>query len=275
MRAYRNIVIEANCNLSCSYCCKHEVKIDLAETLRNLERVFNRFNPKESCFRVECGGEITLYPDIIAYLEEKALQGYVIEVLSNGIKALDVLKCDTPLRCVFSLDGHTVDMNRNRNLNAIQIENILSAVFQFDADICCVLSHQTIDQVNAFISFLQDHRYKGSLHIFPVRSIRKPLQRYLDYDLLVKTDFIPSAEYFKRWEHIYKYHKRNFICDMIKNGYVYNIHPNGITMVKCDCGYKWSVYEHNFGDEKIFNTIECGTCISDLEFNNNRDMVSG
>lgn len=273
MRQYRNICIEASCNLCCSYCGGSNVKINEEVVINNLEKVFSRFDPNSSCFKVECLGEITLYPGIIEYLEEKAETGYVIEILSNGTKTNTVVKSDTKLKWIISLDGHTIEMNRERNLNESQVANILDTILLLNAEIQCVYYNQTIDEMNSFIEYLAKRDYKGFLHIFPYRD-NKPLNVYIDYEKLLKTKFIPDYEYFRRWKYIYDNKKRDFTCDFFKNGYVYRISSEGIKMIKCDCSSGSFRYEHPFENEKEYKVFPCGTCINHFEYNNTRKIVN-
>jgi MoaA/NifB/PqqE/SkfB family radical SAM enzyme len=264
--------------MRCSYCAPPSLKLDIGKVVEQLELIFSRFDPAESCVRVECFGEVTLYPDLIEYLERKARGGYVIEVLSNGTRALDVISDDTGLRWVFSLDGHTADMNKARGLNSSEVEKILTAIMKFNAEIQCVFSGQSVDEMNSFILYLSRNHYKGFLHIFPVRNPERPqVRHYLDYAKLVKTEFIPDAEYFRRWKYIFENGQRGaFTCDQLTNGYVYNIHPDGITMVKCDCGTGASSYVHPLEAERTYDEYSpCETCITHLECNNKRVIVSG
>jgi hypothetical protein len=278
VRQYRSIVFAAASNLRCSYCTPPSLKLDIGQVIDKPELIFGKFSPEESCFRVECFGEITLYPDLVRYLEQKARCGYVIEVLSNGTRALDVISDETKLRWVFSLDGHTADMNNHRGLNSSQVERILQAIIKFNAEIRCVFFEQSVDEMNSFILYLSRNHYQGFLHIFPVRYPDKPqVRHYLDYDRLIKADFIPTAEYFRRWKHIFENgQRRHFTCDQMPNAYVYEIHPDGITMVKCDCGAGASGYVHNYGAERDYDSYSpCDMCITHLEYNNQRFIVSG
>ena len=270
MRQYRNIVIKAACNLQCDYCSNINLKVDINKTIKQIDIIFNRFVPEDSCFRVECSGEITLYPDIINFLEVKSKEGYLIEVLSNGTNALNVIKKDSAIKWVISLDGHTISMNKHRRLSEEQIRNILEAIFMVNAEVQCVYSEQSIDEMNEFLKIFEEKGYRGMIHIFPVRLNGHMVETYLDYSKLYKVSFIADKEYFERWKYINYNQKRNFVCDYMNNGYTYIIYPTDIKMVKCDCSTRSSALEHSFGEEMKWNSRICGVCINHNEYNNSR-----
>ncbi|WP_010249966.1 radical SAM protein [Acetivibrio cellulolyticus] len=269
MNKYIKIEFEGNCNLSCDYCfVDYRVKIDTDKMIKHMEEIFKKNGPK-CIYKVECIGEITLYPEILSYLGSKVEEdGYEIHILSNGVKTVDV-KIASLFKWSISLDGHTVKMNKYRKLDLQRIENILNNIFSTNADIQCVFNEQSVFEMNSFILYLKDKGFKGALHIFPCRFANTPLNRYLDYDKLVKASFIPSEEYFRRWKYIFDNNKRNFTCDFYKNGYVYRIMKDGINVkeIKCDCA--GSKFTFITGDEnsKSFSEANCGTCINHFEYN--------
>ena len=133
---------------------------------------------------------------------------------------------------------------------------------------------QSLDEINDFILELKKRDYKGFLHIFPRRYHNKPLNLYLNYDKLEKVDFLPRADYFRRWKFIYENGKRDFVCDFLKNGYVYHVTLDEIKMVKCDCSPGSFRYEHPFEEERQYKVFPCGTCITHFEYNNSRKIVN-
>jgi MoaA/NifB/PqqE/SkfB family radical SAM enzyme len=276
MRKYIKIEIEAMCNLGCSYCTVDKdkfVPIEVPKTIHDLESLFSKFNPGKSCFKIEANGEILLYPELIQYFENKARnEGYLIEVLSNGIKALDTIQDDTSLRWIFSLDGHTKTMNQHRKLTPAQVVNVLEAALKFKADIQCVYSTQTVEEMNGFISYLKERNFFGFLHMFPIR-VGKQLTVVLDYDHLVQADFIPGREYFRRWKFIHDYGRRDFVCDFFKNGYSFRITPNEIKMIKCDCFGGEFEFEPLYDSSKAYSPASCGTCFTHFEYNSERKIL--
>lgn len=71
--------------------------LDIEATIKSIDRILEKANLYEDCFRMECRGEITLYPQLIRHLEKKAEHGYRIEILTNGTN-LDVLSNDSKLK---------------------------------------------------------------------------------------------------------------------------------------------------------------------------------
>lgn len=286
MREFIKIEIDSACNLKCDYCFRYfphfGFKVVMPSVIKKLEFIFSKYNPWTSVFRVECLGEITLYPDLLDYLMDKCRQeGYVIEVLSNGTGPLALANQDDNLKWFFSLDGHTPEMNKHRKLNRQQVESILDTAIGTGAEIQCVFWEQTIEEMNSFIAYLQGRVYRGFLHIFPCRLHGRPLEFLLKYDELLKADFIPDEEYFRRWEKVYESGKRDFTCDFFKNGYAYRIMPDEfcrtpdeIKKMKCDCGgggFKMLNYED---DEPSCSPGDCGSCINHFEYNNSRRIVN-
>lgn len=275
MRKFRDIIISGKCNLQCTYCGGFNHTVDISATLERLEEILSKHNPDQSAFRVECLGEIMLYPEIIRYLERKAEQGYVIEVLSNGILAKDVLSKDTRIRTVFSLDGHTVEMNRFRKLSQQQLDKVLDSIFTFGGEIQCVYFRQTVDQINDFIGYLEAGGFQGKLHLFPCIINNEYVSKPLDYEALVKSDLLPPKGYFDNWKQMDVNKIRHNVCDYFKNGYTYFIHLNEIIMVKCDGNVKAKSYTHPFGDEQNYEEFEpCRTCFNHYEYNNIREIVN-
>ncbi len=276
---FRTILIQGTCNLKCDYCGGTSIKIDQVETIGKLSKVFNRFNKDEYAIRVECFGEITLYPEIINYLEEKADHGYRIEILSNGIRALEVLKEDTKLHCIFSLDGQTREMNIARNLTQEQVDKILKAIFKFNAEINCVYYKQSIEDINKYILYLKDNNYNGLLNIFPCRFGKEHQVSYLKYEDLIRTDFLPPKEYFDNWKHLILNGAKDRNCDLINNGYLYSINTkdvtsSDITMLKCNGSPTYWKYIHEYGEELENKPFKCGTCINYYFYNNSRKFMN-
>jgi MoaA/NifB/PqqE/SkfB family radical SAM enzyme len=273
MKQIIKIEFECLCNLDCEYCFRRGKKYEASveKVRRQIDSIFEIYNPMNTYFRVEGIGEITLYPQIISYLNKKAKELYLIEVLSNGVLT-EVIKNNANLKWIISLDGHTVEMNKLRNLNEKQIDSILDIIINLNLEVQCVFSDQTIDEMNAFIQYLQLRNYKGFLHIFPRKFADRRNDKYLDYNKLVKATFIPDIEYFERWKYIYENQKRNFVCDFFKVGYVYRIMQNEgkIKKIKCDCG------SFMFEDEQriIYDNKNCSTCINHFEYDMRRKAWS-
>jgi|GEM_PF-5688952 len=87
---YIKIEFEGNCNLSCDYCfVGNMVKIDASKMIEIMEEIFKNHGAK-CIYKVECTGEISLYPEFLSYLSGKVEEdGYEIHVLSNGVKTID------------------------------------------------------------------------------------------------------------------------------------------------------------------------------------------
>ncbi len=280
MKNYFKIEFECLCNLDCSYCPSPKFDINLENVLGNMQMIFSKINPHNSCIRVEGIGEITLYPEIIDFLNNKVKkEGYLIEVVTNGINCSQFISKNNALHWLVSLDGHTVEMNSYRNLSKTQIDEILHTVIKHDLEIQMVYNKQTIEEMNAFINILKSKNYKGFLHITPCRANNR-LDGYLDYDKLIKTNFIPSEEYFNKWKYIYENKNRNFVCDFLGNGYVYRIMQHdegGIRGIKCDCagghhGFTYKITEDSIENTK-YSELDCGTCINHNEYNNSRKIM--
>jgi MoaA/NifB/PqqE/SkfB family radical SAM enzyme len=265
MRLFRDIVIMGKCNLKCLYCGGFTHDVDVNKTIQCLDTILKRFKPEDSCFRVELRGEITLFPGLIEFLEKKAEENYLIEILSNGILAEDVLHKDSGLRYVFSLDGHTEKMNKMRNLDQEKVDKILDNIFKFNAEIQCVYFRQTLDQINEFITYLKNRGFKRMLHIFPCYLNGEMVSRHLEYDELEKADFLAPKEYFERWKYISQNKKRIFKCDYFVNGYSYYISNGDIKMVKCDGSTDALDMVHPFGDELSYESFPCNMCINHNE----------
>jgi hypothetical protein len=173
---------------------------------------------------------------------------------------------------VISLDGHTAHMNRFRRLNQSKVNDILDTITKHNLEIQCVYNDQTIDEMNQFIEYLDAKNYSGFLHISPRKYHDKPLEHYVDYTKLIKKDFVPDEEYFKRWDYIIKNKKRDFECDFFTKGYVYRIMRNDeeTKRIKCDC----AGFEFEYGNDEItnYNQYECDTCICQFEYDVNRKL---
>jgi hypothetical protein len=275
VRKYRNVVIEAACNLSCTYCDDKRARVDVAATRTALDTIFARFSPDSVLFRVEADGELTLYPALLDHLEQRARDGYAIEVLSNGTRLPGCFAGRPHLQWVFSLDGHTAAMNAHRGLSQAQVDAVLEAAVERSAELQCVYHGQGVDQMNAFIDWLAARNYAGALHIMPLLAFNgRPLRVYLDHSALRPAPFLDAPEYFARWKFIYEHgHRGSYVCDQLKNGYNFEIRNGEIFMVKCDCySVPLSMY-HPLGEEREFAQFPCGTCIANQELNNSRPRM--
>lgn len=243
------------------------------DAIKKLESIFEIYSPQKSCFRVECTGELSMYPHIIEYLNNKSkIDGYIIEILSNGVFMPELINKNQYLNWVFSLDGNTENMNLFRNLDQNRIEKILDMAIETGAELQTVFLKQTYNELNGFIDYLEKRSYKGFLHIFPCRFKNKPVTLLIDYDKLTKADFLPDEEYFRRWKAVY-YKGRNFTCDVFRNGYTYRITPQGITKIKCECFGSTFDEEKFDSDQAQFTIKNCGTCFTHYEYNNKREIV--
>ena len=256
----------ARCNLKCLYCVGGSHDLDIEATIKSIDRILEKANLYEDCFRMECRGEITLYPQLIRHLEKKAEHGYRIEILTNGTN-LDVLSNDSKLKTVVSLDGHTEKMNIARGLSQTQINKILEFILLSNSEIQCVYMSQTVNQINKFIEYLETNKYRGFLQIFPCIVDGKHVKKPLKYEELLKVDFIAPEDYFNRWEYIDTNKKRNFACDFLKNGYCYYIKSNEIFMIKCDSISTAQEDMYPFDYEKDM-PLNCGCCLNHNEYNN-------
>lgn len=274
MRKYRGVIFLGKCNLNCWYCDKPNYEVQEDEVIESMKRIFSRFDKDDVCFRVECRGEITLYPTIIKFLDKKANEGYCIEILTNGLMLNNVLDENTKIHCSISIDGHTKLMNRHRRLSQQQVNKILDNIFKYNAEIQSVYLAQTMDEINTFIQYLLDKGFNTRMHMFPCSIKGKLISQTIDYDKLIKADFLPPKEYFDRWEYIIKNQKRDFVCDFFKNGYVYYIYNDTIEMIKCDGTPKCQDYRLPFGEEIEYDDYPCGTCINHNEYNNIRNIVN-
>lgn len=276
MRKFIKIEIAGSCNLRCEYCFRDKTK-DITENydfISKLDSIFKLYNPRTSVLRVESIGEVTLFPDLITYLENKCkTEKYVIEILSNGIKSGALILKNTHINWIFSIDGHTEKMNKYRKINQQQVENILNLAIETNSELQCVVSDQSIEEINEFLLYLKDRGYKGFLHLFPCRWDCKSLTMSPDYSKLEKVSFIANEDYFKKWKSVYENKKRDFECDFFINGYTYRISPYEVTKMKCDCsGSNYKVLHIRDSDEK-YNSRNCGICINHFEYNNSRRIV--
>lgn len=274
MRNFIKLEFECLCNLDCKYCFagQYKFKVDEQRTIRLMESVFDKFDPKETMFRIEGIGEVTLYPEIISYLTKKVETGYSIEVLTNGIISQKFIKDNPLLKWLISLDGHTTQMNKYRGLSEVQVQRILDTIIEFNTEIQCVYSDQSIEEINEFIQYLSSKNYKGFLHISPRRYDNIPLNIYIDSEKLHRTDFIAPEEYFRRWKYIYDNKNRDFICSFYANGFVYRImhDEDEVRKIKCDCANHEFIYDN----EKCSKSSEanCDTCINQFEYDVNRKL---
>lgn len=248
--------------------------VDEEKVIGSLKKILNRFNKNEVAMRVECRGEITLYQRIINYLENKAKEGYCIEILSNGLLLANVLEEHTNMHCVVSLDGHNKRMNQFRKLNQQQVDTILDNIFRYKAEIQSVILGQTTDEINEFIQYLIDRDFNTRLHLFPCSIKGKLISKSLDYQALKQADFLPPKEYFYRWQYILENQKRDFVCDFFKNGYTYYIYNKTIEMMKCDGTPNCHDFRVPFGEEQHYKEYPCGTCINHNEYNNSRSFIN-
>jgi MoaA/NifB/PqqE/SkfB family radical SAM enzyme len=275
VRRYRNVVISAACNLSCSYCDDKRARVDIPATIGALDAIFARHEPNSVLFRVEADGEITLYPALLDRLQAAAAAGYPIEVLSNGTRLPGCLAGRPDLLWVFSVDGHTAAMNAKRGLTQAQVDAILDAAIAHRAELQCVFHDQTVDEMNGFIDLLAARGYGGLLHIMPLLAFKgRPLEVYLDRRQLHDAPFLAPDEYFARWKYIYEHgHRGPYVCDQIRNGYNYEISGGRTRMVKCDCYSVPSNLYHDLGPEQEVDAFPCGTCIANQELNNSRPRM--
>lgn len=274
VRAYRNIVIDGACNLRCTYCEVKAIKVDQPATNASLDRIFAEYEQDNVLFRVESNGEICLYPKILDHLQQRAAEGWQIEVLSNGTRLPRCLQGRENLMWVFSVDGHTARMNDKRGLSQEQVDRIIDTAVELDAELQAVYHDQTIDEVNAFIDLLSARGYKGLLHFMPLLAFKgQPLEVNLRHEDLHPAEFLAPPEYFRRWNHIFETGKRDAVCDQITNGYNYSVADDKIQMVKCDCYSVPKHLYHDFGPIREFDNWPCGTCIANQEFNSSRPRM--
>ena len=274
IRNYKDIVIMGSCNLKCYYCGGFHSSVDEDGAIKNLEKILNQFEMKDTAYRVECRGEISLYPKIMSYLESKAESGYHIEILSNGLELEHVCKPDTKLHVIVSLDGHTQKMNRQRGLTQSEVDRILDVVFLLNAEIQCVYFKQKISEINDFIRYLQNRGFHQLLHIFPCIIHGEHATLPIQYDELIHADFLAPKEYFEHWTQLYQHKKRDFTCDYFMNGYTYYINENELYMMKCDGGRNVKKHISEFGAEKMSVEFDCGMCINHNDYNNSRRFLN-
>ncbi|MFJ4094885.1 radical SAM protein [Kitasatospora sp. NPDC089913] len=274
VRLYRNIVVDGACNIRCTYCEVKKAKVDQAATIASLDRIFAEYEPDSVLFRVESDGEITLYRKIVDHLQRRAAEGYRIEVLSNGTKLPTALAGRPDLLWVFSVDGHTAEMNAKRGLSQQQVDRIIDAAVDLGAELQSVYWGQPIEQVNAYIDLLAERGYRGLLHFMPLLAFKgRPLEVDLRYQDLHPAEFLAPPEYFRRWNHIFETGTRDAVCDQITNGYNYQVTGEQIRMVKCDCYSVPKHLFHAFGAPREYDNWPCGTCIANQEFNNSRSRM--
>ncbi|MEV5598072.1 radical SAM protein [Streptomyces sp. NPDC052496] len=274
VRAYRNIVIDGACNLRCTYCEVKAIKVNQPATNASLDRIFAEYEQDNVLFRVESNGEICLYPKILDHLQQRAAEGWHIEVLSNGTRLPRCLEGRENLMWVFSVDGHTARMNEKRGLSQEQVDRIIDTAVELDAELQAVFHDQTVDEVNEFIDLLSARGYQGLLHFMPLLAFKgQPLEVNLRYEDLHPAEFLAPPEYFRRWNHIFETGKRDAVCDQITNGYTYSVADDKIQMVKCDCYSVPKHLYHDFGPVREFDNWPCGTCIANQEFNSSRPRM--
>ncbi|MDB6373341.1 radical SAM protein [Photorhabdus bodei] len=277
VRRYRNIGIKTSCNLRCSYCEIKRARVNTEAIINSLTRILERFNPHDVFLRVEADGEITLYPKILDFLAECVQKkDYSIEVLTNGTRLPACLR--PGLLWVISIDGHTEQMNKARGLRQKQIDIILDHAVSLSAELQCVYHGQSVEEINDFIDTLQARGFTGSLHFLPLLATKgRPLTVHLNYEQLHKASFLECKAFFDRWDYIYQHGRRgDFVCDQIKNGFNYYIDGENISMVKCDSYSPVPKYLEIEGlqEEQEYDHFPCGTCLSNQEFNNQRDRMT-
>lgn len=275
MKDFVKIEFECLCNLNCDYChaYNNKYKLNVKKVLNEIERIILGYDPQNVYFRVEGIGEITLYPEILEFLNRKAKKDrYQIEVLSNGLLVDQYIDKMSSLIWVISLDGTTTKMNSHRNIKQAQLDRILQVIVKNNLEIQCVYYEQSIDEINEYIKYLEERNYKGFLHISPRKYHDRPLQHYLDYDKLYKTDFIPDEDYFKRWKSIIDKKCRDFTCEFFVYGYVYRIMrgEENTRLIKCDCANFEFEKQHN--SSTTYGQKACGTCICQFEYDVKRKL---
>lgn len=257
------IEFECLCNLKCDYCFLEDIyKVDCNLVMKNLMDIVKQYDKESTFFRIEGVGEITIYPEIVAKLNQMVGEGYKIKALSNGTN-LKVIKDNLNIGWSVSLDGNTEKMNQNRHLSQEKIDAILDCLVDNKIDIQCVYNKQTVEEMNGFIDFLKERGYQGMLHIFPVKD-EHGICECIPYEELHEAEFLAKPEYFEQWKQIYKHTKRTSVCNFFKTGYVYRIMHDGVTVkqTKCDCG------RFPFESEKqsTYDVSYCDGCINHYEY---------
>lgn len=200
------IIKEEVCNLSCDYCLsegsqlkdKHffqrkdgklNYRLDLLDELRyedgyklkeEIDKGLKIYNHQfDAPIMKFSGGEVLLIKNFIELLKIQSENYEVLQILTNGTlfdkEFVGQLKLIHNVNIQFSIDGHTLQMNKNRIKNEVMNKKLMDNLKMLvDNDITtevyCVVSKTNIDYIPDFIEYLlENFGSKVHLVLFPVR----------------------------------------------------------------------------------------------------------
>ena len=229
------VVQEHVCNLRCSYCLNFEnenlkegepwspvERIDLntgSFGWQRARRVLELCREKGQAPILRlAGGEIMAIAGSLGFLEEEAAHWERVQILTNATfleRDIDQLRAIPSLNLCCSVDGHTVELNRERTPNEKWagriINGLLAAVHAgMPVEVYMVLTQTNVHAVHEFACWLQELPRLADLRLlpFPVRGniaeTKRPqpgeydaLQRVLEeYDRLA--EILPPRGFLER-----------------------------------------------------------------------------
>ena len=194
---FLDAAILQSCNLMCQYCRsnlfydKKEIRQVPSQIrlLKSLDKIIDY-----DIFKISGYGEITLAElesSISAIAHKRAM------FITNGLrlnKSLEILLSHPDPVINISLDGHTSEMNRYRNLSQAQINDLLYIIQELNGsipvEINSVLTSANCNFFHEFVSLMQSRASAVILFPFPVRTF--PFMR--------RKNFFPSPDQIKLFE---------------------------------------------------------------------------
>ena len=261
------------CNIGCSYCREKSFKfvekskvkshgntIDLDRLSEKLETAIKHSQHYFDIpiMKLSGYGEFLLLPDAIDILKRISKNYERVQVMTNGLilneKIISELASIRGINICVSVDGHTTEMNKARNLSESSVKRIFRNISLLEkhgipVEINSVLTKDNISVFGSFLSFLSDNYDSVTCYPFPVRGIQnkdiwvygeeyaKELKSLLELGDEEK-NVLPHIEYLRKLISFLKNKKRIDKCYV---GYVnLGLEPSG-TIPVCACSISKSV----------------------------------
>lgn len=158
------------CNLNCDYCDweketpYHLEKDDMDRVREHLSQsyIFIQRHFPRACMIEYSGGEPYMYPEIVSELLH-TFPEYWVRIITNGLLItehdINRLKCHGKAFLAVSLDGETVDKNKNRFQDEKKLNRILNNIdalllAKVPVMILCVLNYDNIDGFPEFLRYV-------------------------------------------------------------------------------------------------------------------------
>lgn len=188
------VLLENFCNRNCQYCKLDRESFDPSD--RSLQ-IHGRRVPFDDLFGssyeeiqrlqdaydvpilVLSGGEVSQFPGFLDFARTVAPRFEVIQILSNGQGGPEWVRqaCVTipALQMKFSLDGHTVALNKCRNFTSTYMSQISSCIamcvaHKVPVEVNCVVTSANIEGLADFVQWMRRFEYERmQIHFLPVR----------------------------------------------------------------------------------------------------------